>query len=303
MTDHSLVNNKHVFKNNSVDKTIIYFHPGKKFPAISLTGSTCKLSCAHCGGKYLNHMKYVKSPTELKEFCFKLDKQRANGVLLSGGCDHRGHVMFDKYLEAISEIKSKTKLMINLHTGIITEKEALDIVKSGIDVVSIDIIGNRETINQVYGLQHSPEDYLSTIKALKSAGIKMVVPHVCVGLHFGKILGEYNALDMISEIEPKKIVFIVLIPTRGTGMANIKPPKISEVVKLIEYANRKCPITSLYLGCMRPKSKKFREYNQKLELALLDVGIDGIVLPSKNTVKSVNGKGIETRLYNRCCAI
>ncbi len=286
-------------------KILHTFYPGRKFPSISITGKTCYLNCSHCNGHYLEHMIQVNSPDMLKRVCMQLHEDKATGALISGGCDEKGQVMLDQYLKVIKEIKDKTNLILNIHTGIISETNALKLAKTGVDVVSFDIIGHEDTIKKVYGLDHKPEDYLQSLRALKDNGLKTIIPHICIGLHFGKIKGEYEAIQLASVIDPIAIVIIVLIPTKDTKMANIIPPRIYEIINIIQYIKSKLKYARIYLGCMRPKDMRFRDYNMELERKVIEEGINGIVLPSKTTNQWLKTQNKRFRIieHRHCCAI
>jgi uncharacterized radical SAM superfamily protein len=288
---------------NKLPEPFKIFNPGREFPAISLTGKQCELDCAHCGGKYLEQMHAVSSPDELLKIATKLDQQGAIGALISGGCDSLGQVMLERYLDTFRLIKDRTSLTLNVHTGILTEAQARIIARAGIDIASIDIVGDASTIRSVYGLDHEPEAYRNTLNALDQGGVEKIVPHICVGLDFGQIKGEFNALDIITGIQPAAIVFIILIPTKGSKMEHCSPPDINGVIKLIEHARIKFKQTPLYLGCMRPRSKRFREYSHELEKHVIEIGIDGIVLPSRAAVDYLKLKKIQTITLKRCCAV
>jgi uncharacterized radical SAM superfamily protein len=286
------------------NKKIFYtFHPGKNFPSISITGDKCILNCAHCAGHYLKHMLKAESKDNLFRLCRKLNNNGAEGVLISGGCDQNGHVMFDQYFDVFKDIKLSTNLILNVHTGLMSQTQAHGLVNSGIDVASVDVVGDSYTIKNVYGLNHSPEDYQKTILALKDAGLKKIVPHICVGLDYGKVKGEFNAIDLISNINPGILVLIILIPTKGTRMGSCEPPPIKKVIDVIEYANLKIDNVKLFLGCMRPKTAKLRDYNKKLEIGAINAGISGIVLPSKYAISYLNKLNFSIKTYNTCCAV
>ncbi len=163
-------------------RTIDVFNPGNNFPSVSITGTKCDLSCAHCGGQYLKHMFAADTPTKLIKLCFELSKNKVKGVLISGGCNNAGAVMQDEYLDAISIIKQKTNLILNVHTGLVSKSQANALAKTCVDVVSFDVIGDKRTIHEVYGLDNTPEDFKNSLLSLKRAGIKKIVPHICAGL-------------------------------------------------------------------------------------------------------------------------
>ena len=81
-------------------KQIIFYLPGMfkyngltgKYPAISITGSQCALSCDHCQGKILEGMISAGTSGPLIEKCIDLANRGAQGVLISGGCDEEGRL-------------------------------------------------------------------------------------------------------------------------------------------------------------------------------------------------------------------
>lgn len=279
------------------------FTPGKKFPSISLTGKSCDLNCAHCGGKFLDHMLVVNSTQELMRLCENLSSNGAVGALISGGCDSFGHMKLKDYLEVFKKVKKNTDLILNVHTGIISHEQAESLAKCDIDIVSIDVVGDKETIKTIYGLDYNPNHYKESLKALNDSGIARIVPHICIGLNYGQMSGEKHAIDLISTIVPETLVFIILIPTKGTKMEECDPPKIDETLTIIEYARKKFPKTNIYLGCMRPKGSKFRKYNIELEQRAILAGINGVVLPTKNTINFLRNLDVDLDYFENCCAV
>ena len=284
-------------------RIIELFNPSKSFPAISITGGECDLKCAHCNGQYLKQMLFASTPEKFIELCEKLDKQNKKGVLISGGCDHNGAVKLSGFANALKMVKERTGLVLNVHTGLINETTIKDLVTAEVDVVSFDVVGSKSTIELVYGLNHDPSEYKDCLKTLKSSGIKKIVPHICIGLEYGKINGEFQAVDIVSSITPKSMVFLIIIPTKATKMANIDPPTVDQCIRIVEYAKEKLPNTKLYLGCMRPRSAKFRNFNLELEDTLIRSGIRGIVLPAKPTVRNLKFMGFKTHRFETCCAV
>ncbi|WP_455393182.1 radical SAM protein [[Eubacterium] cellulosolvens] len=289
--------------NKKSKKVIKVFNPGKDFPAISLSGTDCELACAHCGGQYLTQMLPVDSPEHLIKTAKRLNARGATGALISGGCDAKGRVMLSEYLSAFRTIKIQTPLILNIHTGLLDEQLAQELGETGVDIASVDIVGDSDTIGRVYGLKHSPDQYKHLLRALTKSGIKKIVPHVCVGLDFGRVVGEFRAIDLITSIEPAALVFLVLIPTKNSRMAQCAPPRIDEVIKVINYARMKLSQTPTYLGCMRPRAKRFRKYNRELERKAIEAGINGIVLPSKDTLDYLRNSGFQIKTHKNCCAV
>ncbi|MEM0313195.1 MAG: radical SAM protein, partial [Candidatus Bathyarchaeia archaeon] len=203
-------------------KTTYFRSSSNDFPTLSVTGKGCALNCKHCGGKVLETMHPATTPSELYSVCTKLRIMGAKGCLISGGCSPDGSIPLDDFLDAIERVKKDLALTIFAHVGIINLEKAKHLKKAGIDAVLIDIIGSDETIREICNLDLTASNYNKSLKALNDAGLNFV-PHVIAGLHYGKLLGEMHALQMISNYNPSAIVIIAFIPIRGTEMEGIKP--------------------------------------------------------------------------------
>ncbi len=285
-----------VKRSRNTNLTIYYL--GRFFPSISLTGTNCSLNCKHCGRIYLKGMTKVRSQNELYKKLKHLHSKGAEGFLISGGLDQRFIVPIDKFSKVLFKAKKKFNLVYNAHCGFVNEKDAEKIVEAGIDTVSIDFVGDEETIKEVYGLNKSPQDYLEVIKNLKRAGVKEVVPHVCVGLYKGKLRGEVKALNILKKADPQKIVITVFVPTKGTFYQNLKPPEPTEVAYIVAKARLMFPDKIINLGCMRPWFER-----NKFDVLAIKSGVDGIVLPKKETLDFVRKKGLQLRIEKKCCAL
>ena len=60
---------------------------------------------------------------------------------------------------------------------------------AGIDVAMTDMIGAQDTIHDVYHLDRPVADFEKTLAALTATSME-VVPHIVIGLHYGRLLGE-----------------------------------------------------------------------------------------------------------------
>ena len=273
-----------------------FFYPGWTFPSISVTGASCELNCLHCNHHYLKGMVNAGTPEALYSFLKRLTENGGIGALISGGSTHEGKVPLAPFLPTLARIKKETDLILNVHTGFIEKNEAEALFEAGVDVVSCDVVGDRETAQKVYGLNKGPEDHKETLCALKEAGIPYIVPHVTVGLHFGDLKGESNALRMIREvITPDSIVINVLIPTKGTPMESFSPPSNKDVLEVIWKAVELFDVP-VCLGCMRPRN------NPELEVQGREMGLAGIVLPTRGGRKEIEKK-VECRVAEVCCAV
>lgn len=285
-------------RDREVGRVLRTYYPSRMFPSISVTGGACELRCAHCNSHYLQHMIPALTPDELYQVCLNLYCEGAVGCLISGGSNIEGYVPLDPYVDSIRRVKRDTDLVLNVHTGLLSSNLARRLSEAEIDVASIDVVGDNETINSIYGLNKTVKDYEEALDNHLKAGIKHIVPHICVGLNFGKINGEINALRMIEKINPELLVFITIIPTRGTLMEKITPPKPETVVKIIAIARLIFRKISISLGCMRPGGIRRRV----LDSLALNV-VDRIAVPTPNALKEAEVLGLKIERYNSCCAL
>ncbi len=255
--------------------------------SVSLTGADCALECAHCGRHYLQAML----PAETLQPA----DPRLVGVtslLISGGCDARGRVPVTEHLERIRAVRPGRRL--NWHTGLIGEVE-LQAISGLVDMVSFDLVGDDETIAEVYGLQATVADYRAAYRLLRQA--VRVVPHITVGLRGGELAGERAALDILQEEGAEAIAFLVFIPTPGTRYADRTPPPPEEVARLLAEARIAFPRTPLLLGCMRPGGS----YRRALDPLAVRAGINRIVKPGRAVLEYACRLGLQIERQEECC--
>ena len=241
-------------------------------------------------------MPDVSSPRLLKEYCVKHEENNGVGLLISGGSTRNGRVPLEPFLDTIRWVKDNTGLIINLHTGMLNKIEAEAIAATGIDIVSVDLVGNQETLKRVYGLDADIEEYDNTLQNLVDGGAN-VAPHICAGLDFGEIKGEHRALELASTVNPETVVLISLIPTADTRMADVEAPSVDSIVELVEEAVRVCKGSEISLGCMRS-----REYKTELEWRAIEAGATRIALASRSTEKRAVEAGYDVLKLDGCCA-
>jgi len=278
-------------------KTSHYASSSSYFPTISITGKACALMCKHCGGTVLNTMYPATSPDALFELCAQLKEKGAKGCLISGGCLPDGAVPLGRFVDSIAKIKHQLGLTVFVHTGVIDFKTAHGLKTAGVDAALLDIIGSNETLKEIFNLEASVKDYANSLKALYEAGIEFV-PHVIVGLHYGKLQGELHALRMVSELNPSALVIIAFMPIRGTEMENVKPPGPIDIAKVIAAAKLMLPDTPLVLGCMRSKDK----HRSETEILAIEAGVDAIAFPTEDAVEFAQSHGCETSFSSFCCS-
>jgi len=282
---------------NKFGNKILFYR--KPFTPISVTKNYCELNCKHCNKHYLEHMYKVDNPDDLIKISKFLSKSNVNGIILSGGSKRDGSVPIYEFKDVIKKIKDETGLIINAHTGILNEKQAM-IVSEFLDSALTDVIGDKETINDILGLDYDIDDYYKTLKYLKQFGVRNISPHIIVGLYYGKIRGELNALDLLRDIDVSTIVIVVLIPTKGTEMENISPPRIEDVAKIISIARLMYPEKDISLSCVRPGGR----YRIYLDREAIKSGITKIALPSKGAYEASKELGLDIIEINesKCCS-
>lgn len=267
------------------------------FPTVSLTGKGCALKCKHCEGKVLETMHSATTPQKLYRLCSQLKLQGAQGCLMSGGCLPDGSVPLGPFAETIGRVKRELGLTVLVHTGMIDLQTAKALKRSGVDTALMDVIGSDDTIKEIYRLNMKVEDYADSLKALQDAKLAFV-PHVIVGLHYGKLKGEREALEMIADYEPSALVIIAFMPIHGTEMEKIEPPTPLSIGRVILTARVAFPQTPLVLGCMRPKG----EHRTKTDVLAIKAGVDAVAFPAEEAVEFARNQGVETVFSSFCCS-
>jgi hypothetical protein len=188
-------------------------------------------------------------------------------------------------------------LTVLVHTGTIDVKTAKALRIAGIDAALIDIVGSDETIKEIFKLNVTVQDYARSLKALNDSGL-IFVPHVIVGLHYGQLLGELNALKLVSDFKPSALVIIAFMPIRRTMMENVEPSKPLDIARIITIARTMFPETPLVLGCMRPKGK----HRAETDILALKAGVDAIAFPSEEAIRFAENAGCELSFSSFCCS-
>lgn len=264
-----------------VEEEIKFFFPTKTLP-ISLTGEVCSLNCLHCGGLYLKGMKRKEEALEI------LKKDDYLSVLISGGFNTKGSLDIISNIDYLKKIKEYGKKIV-LHSGFITKNE-IDLIKGVVDVISFDFIYDIETIKEVYHLPYTGEDFKKEYLLLRR-NIK-TFPHIIIGLYKGKIKGEYEIIDVLAEIKPSTIIFLILVPTKNTPFQDILIPDIEEIKKFFYHSRRKLRLTNFVLGCMRPKDK----LRDEIEIIAYESGFSGFVNPGVKLQSII----INPKIYYEC---
>ncbi len=270
-----------------------------EFASISVTGTACALSCEHCKTNVLHGMADLRRHNgSLYDLCADLVSKGARGVLISGGSDKRGRVPLLPHIRDMKRVQNELGLAIRVHTGVPDEETCAALGEVDIDGAMIDIIGHRNTMREVYHLEADPEDYENSLAWLEKYEVP-TIPHIILGLHFGKMLGEERALEMIVRHPPRVMVLVVLMPLTGTPMFGVTPPSLAEIGAFFEQSRKALPATPVMLGCARPIG------NLKVEIDRLAVnaGLNGIAYPANGIVEYARQNGLRPQFINACCGV
>jgi uncharacterized radical SAM superfamily protein len=189
-------------------------------------------------------------------------------------------------------------LVLRVHPGLPDEAACRALAEVGIDGAMVDIIGHGDTIRDVYHLQATPEDYEQALADLERFGVP-AVPHIVLGLHFGKMLGEWRALEMVARHPPKLLVLVVLMPLGGTPMAHVAPPPAWQIGEFFQLARKTLPTTPVMLGCARPMGPVKAE----IDRLAIDAGLNGIAYPAEGVVEYARQAMLEPEFVNACCGV
>ncbi len=269
------------------------------WPAISITGGDCKLNCDHCKAKILEPMIPARSPEELWRAVNGVVEPGAGGMLLTGGSNHRNEVEYDRYYPTIRRIKDEfPQFRIAMHTALVDDAIAGRMADAGIDAAMMDVIGAQDTITQVYHLRRAVDDFERALEALTKTSMK-VVPHIVVGLHYGQLLGEWNALEIVARHKPSALVLVVVMPTYAGELRPFATPDPHEVGQFFGDARTVLPDVPLLLGCARPAGS----VKSLIDAYAVMAGVDGMAHPSDGMVELAARLERPVRVTPACCSI
>lgn len=268
------------------------------FVSLSVTGQSCSLNCEHCQGRLLKGMESTITPDDLLKRCREIRRLGGEGVLISGGSDSKGHVPLARFGDAIRRVKEELGLSVVVHTGLVDEETADVLAKARIDAAMIDVIGDSDVSERVYHIPNGPSKIRHSLDLLESQGIP-TVPHVLVGLDFGKINGELEALELIAQGNPAGIVIIALSPVRKTPMQDAMPPSPEDIGRILTVARLGFPNKPVLLGCARPMG----DHKIATDRFAVLSGANGIALISQEGVNIAQEAGLKPVFSDVCCSL
>ena len=270
-----------------------------RFAAISVTGSHCDLQCGHCQGKLLESMIPAENPDIFLQVADRLLLDGAHGILVSGGANQNGEVPLEEFIPLIREIKERApEFKVIVHTGLIQRENAKGLKEAGVDQILIDIIGDDDTIREVYHLNKRVKDYEETLWMLKEMGHRLA-PHLIIGHHFGEIRGEWRALEMVTRVAVETIVLVILKNLQPGGENLFKVPTVEEISKISAIARILNPGIPIRMGCIRPA----HPWKAAMEKGAIDSGINTIAYPLQGTIDYAKEIGLDTKFIEMCCSL
>ncbi len=270
------------------------------FPAFSITGGACALNCDHCQAKILEPMIAATNPAELERKVRDLVMlKELGGFLLSGGSNRRNEVPYERYYPTIEKLKREfPQLRIAVHSALLDETRAKRMESAGVDVAMMDVIGAQETIRDVYHLDRPVADFEATLAAL-SATTMDVVPHIVIGLHYGRLLGEENALDIISRHKIAALILVVVSPIYAPADKPFATIGTEDVAKVFVAARQRIRNAPVQLGCIRPAGT----HKMITDAYAVMAGFDGIAYPAQGIVELARAVGRPIEQEHACCSI
>ena len=271
----------------------IAFIPGNKFPAVTITGYSCRLMCDFCRGRYLKGMIPIKEPKELYDVAAKVWERGGKGLLISGGFDEHGRLPIRPYLRVLKDIKVDFDLIVSIHPGFLEREVMVRLKECGVDVIDYEFALNPLLLKHMH-LNIQPNDVIKHFQELLKIGFKCVAPHVLLGLKGYISTWDIKAVNILSVFNPDLVVLLIFIPTKGTPLEAFSPPSVREVVSYVSYVAESLNNSEIALGCMRPI-----EYKKSLDKVLVSSKlIDRIANPHKRLITEYDLPKIEA-----CCSI
>jgi uncharacterized radical SAM superfamily protein len=271
-----------------------------RFVSISLTGAQCALACDHCNMSILKSMDALpRFGGSLFELCSQLARQGAGGVLISGGSNKQGRVPLLKHIPDLIRVRRELGLTIRVHPGIPDEETVAALAEVDIDGAMMDIIGDNDTIRDVYHLAETTTDHYEQALAILDRYEVPSIPHIILGLHYGQLRGEHKALEIIARHHHRAVVLVILMPLSGTLMVHVTPPPVEEMSRFFVHTRLTLPQSPVMLGCARPVGPS----KLPTDRAAVDAGFNGIAYPAEGIITYAQQRGLQPKLINACCGV
>jgi len=269
------------------------------FPAFSVTAGGCALDCDHCRAKILEPMIPATKPAILERRVREMvETEGLGGFLLSGGSNRANEIRYEPYYPVIERLKRDyPHLRIAIHSALLDAARARMMEAAGVDTAMMDVIGAEETLRQVYHLDRPVEDFEATLEALCATRMQ-VVPHIVIGLHYGRILGEARALDIVARHPVHSLVLVVIMPFYAKP-GTFETPAAQDVGRIFMAARARIADREVLLGCARPPGM----HRRVTDAYAVAAGLDGIAFPADGAVAAAHALGREAVQEHACCSM
>ncbi len=270
------------------------------FPAFSITGGACALNCDHCQAKILSPMIATIDPETFEARVREMIRHAGlQGFLLSGGSNRRNEVRYERYYPAIERLKHDfPALRVAMHTALLDATRARRMAEAGVDVAMMDVIGDVTTIREVYHLERPVADFEATLAALAATAMS-VVPHIVIGLHYGHLRGEMQALDIVARHRINALVLVVVMPFYAPAARPFRTVPPEEAAAIFLAARRLVRNVPVQLGCARPAGT----HKLLTDAYAVMAGFDGIAYPAEGIVALARAIGRPVEQAHACCAV
>ncbi len=269
-----------------------------RFPSLSITGPQCSLNCEHCNAHLLETMIPTTTPEKLWETLLEIDRAGGKGCLISGGSTPKGNTPLMKYIPTLKRAKKELDLDIVVHTGVVYPEIASALASVGIDGAMLDIIGSEETLKDIYHLDMSVDVFEESLTLLEENGIP-IMPHIVVGLHYGQLKGEDEAIRMISRHKSDSVIVVAFKPLDGTPMESTTPASPLDIARVILASRLAMPDRPTILGCARPHG----EHRRETDRLAIDAGVSAIAYPTEAGYNYALERGLNIIMSEECCSL
>jgi len=268
------------------------------FPGISVTGRFCALKCKHCNGQLLESMIPATTPEELLKVCTEIKNRSGTGCLISGGSLSSGSVPLMNFIRTIKRVRQELALQTVVHTGLVDASLAKGLAETSVDAAMLDIIGSNDTIREIYHLDEDMHSFDRSLSLLEENHIP-TVPHIVIGLHYGKLKGERQALEMVSKHNPAAVVLVAFTPLSNTQMEYVSPVSPLDLARVVLASRLLMPETPLLLGCARPRG----QHKVETDILAIKAGVNGIAYPSEDAYEFAEKLGLRIKFHEKCCSL
>jgi uncharacterized radical SAM superfamily protein len=243
-------------------------------------------------------MPHAETPEALVRFGAEAAAMGDHGILVTGGCDPLGRLPWPRFITALRRLKDKTDLRITVHAGQVDLSTARALKDAGVDQALVDVIGDDVTARDVYHLDQGVVTIRRSLDALSTVGLE-IVPHVLFGLYYGQERGETDTLQILKGYPLTQYVVVVIMPAKGTPMADVLPPEPERVARFLARARFQLPNLKASLGCARPRGR----YRRELDVLAVSAGVNALALLSDRALMEAERRGLDIEFRETCCSL